>query len=211
MIINVKFPNKNLHGLVVGGVTVSPVTKQKKSGITNVVSYTVPLALRRNKTRKTNLLKFSRSTLKKQNNQSTQYKNQYSLILNAKNMTDNLLTNYKTNIKITRDSNQALVGSWKNPIDIAPNTYLALPLKLKKNIAPGKYTVKARIHKGKDNFTYTDHFTISRQQAKKIQETNNVKSTINYLAIILWVLVGVVIILIGTVIYLVRRNKKQIK
>ncbi|AVK63796.1 cell surface protein [Lactobacillus sp. CBA3606] len=207
----VKMPAKTYDGVVVGGLTFLKKTEkaQTKSAmaIKNQYSYTIAVVLHGKKDLTKNRLTLGAI----KGSQSNGY-NQITLAL--ENHTAAFLNQLKTNVKIYQRGGSKVVYKQTNEHgQMAPSSIYELPLKVGKTaLKPGKYTAKVKVTSKKQHWQFDRNFTITSDQAKKLNKTAVIEHKTNW---VLWIAIGLLILilllLIGWYIYRKQRKIKELE
>lgn len=116
---------------------------------------------------------------------------------------------YVVDIKNKKEDKSIYSKTYDDNMEMAPNSLFDLAINTKDQpLVAGDYSLNMTITDAKDNkWTFDKEFTISKQQADKINDATinqGKKNTLPYV----WIIIGVlVLIIIGLVIYLKKRKK----
>lgn len=162
---NFSFPNQDYNGIKIFGIYVSEKNIDKASnGISNTVSYALPLVIRGNINKRPEAkINFKEVTLLNQNFE-------YQLKIAIFNEKEVFLKNSKIKVEIL-DSNQKVLDQLNENIDITPATSFNVFVPLKKRYSNGNYTVKLKVTHGSQTWNKESQLKISKEQANKIKNS----------------------------------------
>lgn len=199
----IRMPKDEFKGLILGGIKVTPIVeKTAESGITNVFSYSLPIALRGEvveETSTSNLLEVTADQVSNKN------------VLASSLSLDNpvLLKETKAEIKVYKKDDKELIFSEEKTIDFTPNAAFSLNSFIQQAFKSGKYVMNMTLTHGEDTWNLDKEFEISKEESKTYNagttEASSESSFMMYLILLLVVLFLVIAILI---IILLKRNKK---
>ncbi|VDG21276.1 cell surface protein [Lactobacillus sp.] [Lactiplantibacillus mudanjiangensis] len=203
----VKMPKKRFSGVLVGGLTFLKPADQQKSksamAVRNQYSYTIATVLHGTKDLTKNNL-----TLGKVKASQTNGHNAISLFL--ENHTAAFLNQVKTKVKIYQRGGQKVVYQQTTSNgQMAPSSIYKLPLQVgQTKLKAGKYTAKVKVTSKKQHWTFTKDFTITSDEANKLNQRANLPQS-HWLR---WLLLGLLLLLLLLLlIWYIHRKQKRIK
>lgn len=162
---NFSFPNKNYNGIKIFGVYVSEKSEDKSSkGVSNVVSYALPLVIRGNIDQRPEAkITFKEASLLKQNIN-------YQIKVPISNEKEVYLKNSKVKVEVLNSKHQVL-DQLNEKIDVTPNTSFNLLVPLTQKYTSGNYTVKVSITHDKQTWHHESQLKLTQKQSSKIKDS----------------------------------------
>lgn len=162
---NFSFPNQDYNGIKIFGVYVSEKSEDKASqGVSNVVSYALPLVIRGNIDQRPEAkVTFKAASLLKQNLN-------YQIKVPVSNEKEVYLKNSKVKVEVL-NSNHQVLDQLNEKIDVTPTTSFNLLVPLTKKYNNGTYTVKVTISHDKKSWNNESQIKITKKQSTKIKAT----------------------------------------
>lgn len=204
----VKAPSTPFSGVIMGGVTVSTSGKNGVQGdgtvLKNNYGYAIPIFMRNQQTLNVSP-KLTLGTVKP----GVRNKNPHVLV-QTKNEQPAYLTTSTITAKVYRKGeSKVLKKSTTNNATMAPNSNFQYGIDWGENrLEAGDYKLDYTVSQGKlKTWHFVKNFTISNDDAKRINDLAGLKPNYMWLWILLAVVVLIVILLVG--ILLGRRNKKN--
>lgn len=201
--ITLKLPEKSFSGMILGGISVTPVDNAKDEN-TNKLAYLIAICL----TEKKEPIQ-PKIILEEVFLDQTNYRNIIkSKLINSAPM---IISDVEIRAQITKKNNKkVLYESTVSNQKMAPNSAFDFPIELNDQFRPGDYTVTLDIKTEKDRFELSKDFKIETEKAAKlnkesVDEPKNVPIHL-YVMIILGVLV---LALLLTLIFVMRKKKKE--
>lgn len=205
--LEVKVPKRPFPGIALGGITIvqkATANKQKGLSIQNQFAYSLGLQLRENKRKvapKLNLLTVKPVQQQYQQLVLAKLQNSRAAIMN-----DLKVTSYVTRVGSTKQ----LFKTTKSKMRMAPNSNFNFALgNGKETLAAGKYQLHlwATARDGA-HWQFTKPFTVSKRAAASVKAApDQVQSPTNWKLIS--VLVGIIVILVGLLVWMIFRNRRR--
>lgn len=210
--LTVKMPATDFDGVLAGGITVKETdpttdkaTKETKGmAIENRYSYVVALLLHgKNET--------IPSELKLNKVKATQVNVRNVISANLQNTKAKYLNQLSVDAKITKKGeNKTLYSVKKEQMQMAPNSNFNLPVPLNgEELKSGEYTLKIKADSQGDTWNFTRDFSISAEEAKKLNEQDvSIEKDNTWL----YLLIGFILLaLLFVLFYLIMRKRKKEK
>lgn len=208
--LNLKHPTEAFDGVIAGGLTFKEKKKEDKSkeekglSIQNDYAFVVAVLLHGKDGEVPSKLEMP---------------NVYAGQVNARNVINATLQNpqpkylnqLKVEAKVTKfEKTEVLYEAKKEQLQMAPNSNFDFPVPLEgKPIAAGKYTLTLKADSFEDSWTFTKNFTVTSNEAKKLNESDvTVKKDLT----LIYILIGLFLLLLVIVLFLFiyfRRKKKE--
>ncbi|MDQ7936353.1 DUF916 and DUF3324 domain-containing protein [Lactiplantibacillus sp. WILCCON 0030] len=209
--LKIKVPAKKFPGVALGAIAVvQHVTTDKHKKVVSVQNqfgYTIGLQLRETAKLtvkpKLNLLAAGAKQVDYRNYITAKLQNSRAVMVH-----DLKVTGYVTKV----GQSKQLLKTTKSKLAMAPNSHFNYNLgDGTKQLAAGNYVmhIKANSEKGKYHWTLSRPFTITRKTANKLNQTSAYKpeKTTNWTLVA--ILAGVIIILIGLLIWVLMKNRRR--
>lgn len=202
---NFSFPNQDYNGIKIFGVYVSEKSEDKASkGVSNVVSYALPLVIRGNIDQRPEAkVTFKAASLLKQNLN-------YQIKVPVSNEKEVYLKNSKVKVEVL-NSNHQVLDQLNEKIDVTPTTSFNLLLPLTQKYASGNYTVKVSMTHDKQTWHHESQIKITKEQSTKIKETLPKKKHAFPIVIILLVIIFALSLGLAFVIWRLHSKKSNQK
>ncbi|WDF81731.1 DUF916 and DUF3324 domain-containing protein [Lacticaseibacillus pabuli] len=114
----------------------------------------------------------------------------------------------KIKAKVTRQGrSDAILKQTNTNLSVAPNSHFDYRMISKKALRPGNYTLTLTATSHQWRWHFNRNFSITREQAAKINKEANLKTEIPWMWIIIGVLAAIILILIVLLIVMMRRRK----
>lgn len=202
---NFSFPNQDYNGIKIFGVYVTEKSTDKTGkGISNVVSYALPLVIRGNIDQRPEAnVTFKEASLLKQNIN-------YQIKIPVSNEKEVYLKNSKVKVEIL-NSKQQVLDQLNEKIDVTPTTSFNLLVPLTKKYDSGTYTVKVTITHDKQTWHNESQLKITKEQSTKIKGTLPKKKQAFPIVIILIVIIFALSLGLAFVIWQLHSKKSNQK
>ena len=210
--LTVKMPTTDFDGVLAGGITVKEKSNDnseskneaKGMAIENKYSYVVALILHGNSD-------IVPSKLKLNQVKAAQVNVRNVISANLQNTEAKYLNQVSVDAKITKkDDTNTLYSIKKEKMQMAPNSNFNFPIPLNgEALKSGKYTLKMKVVSQGDTWNFTRDFTISAEEAKKLneQDVSIVKSNLW-----IYILIGLILfVLLFIVFYFIMKKRKKEK
>lgn len=215
--IHLSMPKEGFDGIILGAIRVTHAedesaekAKEEKAGISieNKVAYVVAISLRMTE-------KKVESDLKLKSIGASQVAGRNTVKVQLQNPTASLIDEVTYDAQISeKNGNDILHANKVSNYRVAPNTAFNFPISWENQaFKAGTYTLKmtARSEKTKQEWDFEQDFTITAEEAKKLNETAAELET-DYMQYIIYgaIALGALISIFGVIIVIItRRNKKK--
>lgn len=198
----IQMPAEEFDGIILGGIRVSEqVVETKKTGISNVFSYVVPVKIKQNDQVIPNRLNFQGVKIGQQT---------YENVVKAKlqNPQPEILRELTIEAKLyKKDEQKPIYEETKENMKLAPNSNFFYSISMGTNeFSAGKYRIEIQARAEALDEKWTEDFEITAKEAKEINDGMVFKKKTNWT---LYILLGVLAFFITTVIFLLYRQKKH--
>lgn len=197
MILSV--PEKSFNGVLLGGITIEPVTENNEKEINNVLTRTLAIQLTESEDEVKPEVEAGAVSISQEN-----LRNNVSIEL--RNIKPVVLTRVTANISIRKAKKEKpIIEQKRENLSFAPNTSFKLMNEWSKPFDSGRYIYSIQLNDIKGHeWNFEKKFTIQEREADKLNETaiNENKDQNNYLSILFNIsIVLVLFILVGWIIY----------
>ena len=165
MILSV--PEKLFNGVLLGGITIEPVTKNNEKEINNVLTRTLAIQLTESEDEIQPEVKAGAVSISQEN-----LRNNVSIEL--RNIKPVVLTKVTANISIRKAKEEkSIIEQKRENLSFAPNTSFKLMNEWNKPFESGEYIYSIELNDEKDNkWHFEKKFTIQEKEAKTFNETS---------------------------------------
>ena len=198
-------PNKGFRGVILGAIHAEDLANYQSGGkgvkIVNKFAMNIGVMLQTSMARVNPDLKMHQVGAHLKSNQA-------AVTARLQNDQPRLVGKMKMVAKVTRQgSRDVLLKQAGTNLAVAPNSHFDYTLYSQKALRPGNYTMTITASSQQSHWHFKRNFTITRQQATKINKQAHLKTEIPWMWIIVGVLAAIIVILIGLLLVLVRRRK----
>lgn len=200
--LTVKMPDKPFEGILLGGITIEPVTEKAEKGQVNNI-YTHTLAVQVSESDKVIKpeLTFGEVSLDQIN-----YHNVVNLTV--QNQTPTILTNVTATMTIReKGKSDPIVTQTKKGLSIAPHSVFPLPVEWQDLFTPGEYEYEVNIKNSEHKWSATKSFTVKKEESEKLNDLSVDEKQANPLW--LYISLGAILLILVLIIVIYIRKKKQ--
>lgn len=199
--LTVKMPDTEFEGILLGGVTIEPIVDETTKGqVNNIYTHTLAIQVSESEKKVKPNLTFGEVSLDQIN-----YHNVANLTI--QNQTPTILTDVIATMTIReKNKSEPLITQVKKGLSIAPNSVFDLPVEWQDLFSPGEYEYNLVIKNNENKWEVTKDFTVSEDEAKKLNDLAVDKKKSSHLWIYIC-LALLVIVLISVLLILLTKKK----
>lgn len=177
VLFELNIPETPFKGILLGGVTVEPVTEETNDGIKNIITRTLAIQLSESDDKVVPRLEAGNVSVSQEN-----YRNNVRMEL--KNVTPTLINRVTANILITKKGkNKPVFEQTREQLSIAPNSKFKLMSEWNDKFDAGSYVYNISLSDEQGNdWNFTKEFDIEEKKADALNKTSvdKKKKAINY-------------------------------
>ena len=204
---DITMPEESFDGVILGGLYFKDITPNanESAAVTTTVGYAIGVLLRNDENQIKPEIKMNEIKANQDNSKNF-------IGINLQNIAPTIIKKLTVDAKIyEKKSNKLAYTSTNNQMRMAPNSNFTYKVDLQKNaLIPGDYRVEVKVDAGGELFEFEDAFTISRTEAKKL---NNSSVYIEQKQVPIEIYVVIGLVLVGILVTLSIKNikRKQMK
>lgn len=199
--IDLIVPEVPFDGILLGGVTVEPITKTNNTGISNVFTRTIAIRLNENEKEVIPELQSGDISVSQSNLRNT-------VSLELRNVSPVLMSNISSSIIIKQKRNgKVILKEERNQLSVAPNSQFKYTSEWNDALKPGEYTYSAIFKDSKGHeWKFSKDFSIEKKKADHLNATSVDERNSDF-SMYYYLLIAVVAILV--LISIIRMKKRR--
>lgn len=198
-----KVPQLSFKGIVLGGITIEPLTETNAKGITNVFTRTLAVQLSESNEKVTPNLVAGDVEIAQENQRN-------NVKLNLRNISPVIISKVTSQISILRKGeSKPVLEQTREQLSFAPNSNFKLMTEWESQFEPGdyRYIIKLKDTQGHE-WTFKKNFIIASKKADKLNKTSVDKKVSHWMDYILYLL-GALLIVSALIIAFVFKKKDK--